>query len=392
MRILIFNSGSSSMKCQYFINELSVATLLIEEITNSKSSQCTLWYANNKISNRVYIGSYQKAIDEIISMLLHSGVLPSIASIDGIGHRVVHGGAEFSSPEKINSIVISKIEQLIPLAPLHNRANLDGIEIIYKSYPHIPQVAIFDTAFHKSIPYYAYLYALPYEMYENLGIRRYGFHGISHSYISKESARVLGRDIKDINIISLHLGSGASLCAIKGGESIDTSMGMTPLEGLIMGTRCGDIDPSITKYISTKRGLSIDEIDYIYNNDSGLKGICGYSDIREITSNIESKSDRKCKIALEMFAYRVKKYIGSYAVALGRVDAIVFTAGMGENSADIREMICEGLGGVLGIYIDKDKNSKSSLHINREDSEVDILVIPTNEELEMAREVSKYLY
>jgi acetate kinase len=229
-------------------------------------------------------------------------------------------------------------------------------------------------------------------MYENLGIRRYGFHGISHSYISKESARVLGRDIKDINIISLHLGSGASLCAIKGGESIDTSMGMTPLEGLIMGTRCGDIDPSITKYISTKRGLSIDEIDYIYNNDSGLKGICGYSDIREITSNIESKSDRKCKIALEMFAYRVKKYIGSYAVALGRVDAIVFTAGMGENSADIREMICEGLGGVLGIYIDKDKNSKSSLHINREDSEVDILVIPTNEELEMAREVSKYLY
>ena len=392
MRILIFNSGSSSMKCQYFINELSVATLLIEEITNSKSSQCTLWYANNKISNRVYIGSYQKAIDEIISMLLHSGVLPSIASIDGIGHRVVHGGAEFSSPEKINSIVISKIEQLIPLASLHNRANLDGIEIIYKSYPHIPQVAIFDTAFHKSIPYYAYLYALPYEMYENLGIRRYGFHGISHSYISKESARVLGRDIKDINIISLHLGSGASLCAIKGGESIDTSMGMTPLEGLIMGTRCGDIDPSITKYISTKRGLSIDEIDYIYNNDSGLKGICGYSDIREITSNIESKSDRKCKIALEMFAYRVKKYIGSYAVALGRVDAIVFTAGMGENSADIREMICEGLGGVLGIYIDKDKNSKSSLHINREDSEVDILVIPTNEELEMAREVSKYLY
>ena len=392
MRILIFNSGSSSMKCQYFINELSVATLLIEDITNSTFSQCTLWYANNKVSNRVYIGSYQKAIDEIISMLLHSGVLPSIASIDGIGHRVVHGGAEFSSPEKINSIVISKIEQLIPLASLHNRANLDGIEIIYKSYPHIPQVAIFDTAFHKSIPYYAYLYALPYEMYENLGIRRYGFHGISHSYISKESARVLGRDIKDINIISLHLGSGASLCAIKGGESIDTSMGMTPLEGLIMGTRCGDIDPSITKYISTKRGLSIDEIDYIYNNDSGLKGICGYSDIREITSNIESKSDRKCKIALEMFAYRVKKYIGSYAVALGRVDAIVFTAGMGENSADIREMICEGLGGVLGIYIDKDKNSKSSLHINREDSEVDILVIPTNEELEMAREVSKYLY
>jgi acetate kinase len=392
MRILIFNLGSSSIKCQYFISELSVASILIEDIKNDNSSICTLWYANEKVVNNIYIGSYKNAINETISMLMHSGVLPSIASIDGIGHRVVHGGVEFSKPTIITKRVIDMIESLIPLAPLHNRANLDGIKIIHKHYPHIPQVAIFDTAFHHTIPYYAYLYALPYEMYENLNIRRYGFHGTSHSYILKESVTFLDKRIEDINIISLHLGSGASVCAIKGGKSIDISMGMTPLEGLIMGTRCGDIDPSIGYYISKKRDLSIAEIDSIYNNQSGLEGICGKSDMREIIYEAIEKGDRLCNIALDMFVYRVKKYIGSYAVALGRVDAIVFTGGVGENSNIIREMICEGLGGILGLYIDRDKNIKQKVgSISDNISKIDILVIPTNEELEMAREVGNTL-
>jgi len=388
MRILIFNVGSSSIKCQYFISELSVASILIEDVKNINSSKCTLWYANEKVVNMVSIGNYKNAIMETISMLMHSGVLPSIASIDGIGHRVVHGGVEFSKPTIITKRVIETIESLIPLAPLHNEANLDGIKIIHKHYPHIPQVAIFDTAFHQTIPYYAYLYALPYEMYENLNIRRYGFHGTSHSYILKESMKFLDKRLEDINIISLHLGSGASVCAIKNGKSIDTSMGMTPLEGLIMGTRCGDIDPSIGYYLSKKRDMSIEDIDKKYNEESGLEGICGESNMENIIYNATQKGDRLCNIALDMFVYRVKKYIGSYAIALGRVDAIVFTGGMGENSYVIREMICEGLGGILGLYIDKDINSSINIgSIAMEDSNIDILIIPTNEELEMAREV-----
>ncbi len=391
-KILILNAGSSSIKCQYFIGELSVASILIEEIGDENGSDCTLWYANNRNTNRRFLGNHTEAINEIISMLMHSGVLPSIVDIDGIGHRVVHGGDSFIAPTKITDRVIKEIGNLIPLAPLHNKANLDGIKIMNKQYPHIPQVAIFDTSFHSTIPYYAYLYAIPYNMYEELSIRKYGFHGTSHSFVSKECAKLLNTNIEEINIISMHLGSGASICAIRGGESIDTSMGMTPLNGLIMGTRCGDIDPAIGLYISNKRGKTIEEINDIYNYQSGLKGICGQSDMREIIHNANTKGDRLCNIALDMYVYRIKQYIGSYAVSLGRVDAIIFTGGVGENSSIIREMICEGLGGLLGILIDKEKNNHiNNQLVHKNDSKVKICVIPTNEELSMARDISKLL-
>ncbi|SFV63065.1 Acetate kinase [hydrothermal vent metagenome] len=391
-KILIFNAGSSSIKCQYFIGELSVASILIEEIGSKKGTNCTLWYANSQDTHKIYISNYTEAINEIVSMLMHSGVLPSIVDIDGIGHRVVHGGVDFISPTIITNRVIKSLEKLIPLAPLHNKANIEGIKIMNKQYPNIRQVAIFDTAFHSKIPYYAYLYAIPYNLYEDFNIRKYGFHGISHSFVSKECANLLETKIENMNIISIHLGSGASISAIRGGYSIDTSMGMTPLDGLIMGTRCGEIDPAIGLYISTETGKTIEEINDIYNNDSGLKGICGESDMRDIINSANIKGDRLCNIALDMYIYRIKKFIGSYAVALGRLDAIIFTGGVGENSSVIREMVCEGLGSLLGIVIDNEKNSiKNQKIINKDNSKVKICVIPTNEELSMARDVSKLL-
>ncbi|MBL0721388.1 MAG: acetate/propionate family kinase [Sulfurovum sp.] len=344
-KILILNAGSSSVKCQYFIGDLSGASILIEEIGGTSKSKCTLWYANNIHITQRYIKNNTEAINEIISMLMHSGVLPSIVDIDGIGHRVVHGGDKLILPTIITNRVIKEIENLISLAPLHNKANLEGIEMMNVQYPNIPQVAIFDTAFHSTIPYYAYLYAIPYNMYEELQIRKYGFHGMSHSFVSKECAKLLDIEINQLNIISIHLGSGASICAIKGGESIDISMGMTPLDGLIMGSRCGDIDPAIGLYISHKMGKTIEEINDIYNYESGLKGICGESDMRTIIDNANIRGDRLCNIALDMYVYRIKQYIGSYAVSLGSVDAIIFTGGVGEHSPIIREMVCEGLGG-----------------------------------------------
>jgi len=391
-KILILNAGSSSIKCQYFIGELSVASVLIEEIGDENGSNCILWYANDKNENRRFLKNYTEAINQIIFMLMHSGVLPSIVDIDGIGHRVVHGGDSFNLPTRVTDKVIKKIENLIPLAPLHNRANLEGIKIMNNQYPHIPQFAIFDTAFHSTIPHYASLYAIPYNMYEDLHIRKYGFHGTSHSFVSKECAKLLETNIENINIISMHLGSGASICAIRGGKSIDTSMGMTPLDGLIMGTRCGDIDPAIGLYISNEKGKTIEEINDIYNHQSGLKGICGKSDMREIIHDAKIEGDRLSNLALNMYVYRIKQYIGSYTVALGRLDVLIFTGGVGENSSVIREMICEGLGELLGIFIDKDKNSDiKNKRIDTDNSRVKICVIPTNEELSMAKEVSNLL-
>lgn len=337
MKIGILNAGSSSLKFKLLDMPSGkvIKTQIIENIGEENSS----------------IKNHTQAFDSLNV---------DFSSLDAIGHRVVHGGENFSKATFINDEVIEAINDLIALAPLHNPANLEGIKISKLKTPFTPQIAVFDTAFHATMPKEAYLYALPYEMYEKYHIRRYGFHGTSHSYISKQAAVELDKNINEINLITLHLGNGASVCAIKNGKSIDTSMGFTPLEGLIMGSRSGDIDPAIVLYMQKELGFNVEKIDDILNKKSGLIGICNENDVRSI---VESKSE-KSKLALKMMIRRVQKYIGSYIALLGRVDALVFTGGIGENSSYIREEIL-----------------KSSMFQN-----IKILVIKTDEEFEIARE------
>jgi len=336
MKIAVINSGSSSLKFKLFDMETGdvLKTILVEHIGEK----------NSKIKN------HHDALESIdVDLNL----------VDAIGHRVVHGGEEFKKSILIEERVIKTIQELIPLAPLHNPANLEGILVAINKAPSVPQIAVFDTAFHSIMPPEAYLYAIPYEMYEKHKIRRYGFHGTSHSYVLKQTAIKLQKDARELNIITLHLGNGASICAIENGISIDTSMGFTPLEGLIMGSRSGDIDPAIIFYMQRELGLSVDEVDSMLNKKSGLLGICGNNDVRAI---IET-NDEKSKLALDMMIRRIKKYIGSYMALLGRVDAIVFTGGIGENSSYIRDRVLENV---------------------RHESK--ILVIKTDEELEIAME------
>jgi acetate kinase len=303
---------------------------------------------------------------------------------------VVHGGEDFKRPVLIDDNVLQAIKNNAPLAPLHNPANLVGIEVARALFPGIPQVAVFDTAFHQTIPPKAFHYGVPYDLYKTHRIRRYGFHGSSHSYVAKEAAKYLGKPLDELNLITIHLGNGASITAIEKGKSVDTSMGMTPLEGLVMGTRCGDIDPAIYFYLSEYFSMSVSEIESLLNKQSGLKGLCGTNDMREILQNSE-KGDPLAKLALDIYAYRIKKYVGAYYAVLGRVDAIVFTAGIGENAPEIRKMALAGLER-LGIIISDDKNeSKENLEIQSDLSQVKILVIPTNEELEIALQTKEVI-
>ncbi len=343
MKIAVINSGSSSIKFKIFDmdSESIIVDILVEEIKN-----------------------HHKALEDIISELEYQKI--DFNSLDMIGHRVVHGGEEFSKGAIITPLVTDKIRELVPLAPLHNMANLDGILVCQKKAPHIKQIAVFDTAFHASMPREAFLYALPYEMYDTYKIRRYGFHGTSHSYLLKECALRLDKEVSKLNIITLHLGNGASICAIENGQSIDTSMGFTPLEGLVMGSRSGDIDPSIVLHLQRNIGFSIDEVDNLLNTSSGLRGICNHSDVREI---VDSDND-KDKLALSMMIRRIRKYIGAYMTLLESIDAIVFSGGIGENSAYIREKVME----------------------NDLACGVPILVIKTDEELEIARECKKSFF
>ncbi len=361
MKIAVINSGSSSIKFKLFDMEFEtvLASVLVEKI-GEFSSNTILKYDNKTVEITSIIKNHHDALENIINLLSKKDILDSFLSLDVIGHRVVHGGEEFKEPTLIDEHVIKEIEKLSALAPLHNPANLDGILVARKKAPFVKQVAVFDTAFHATMPKVAYMYALPYEMYDKHKVRRYGFHGTSHSYVLKQSAKELKKDINRLNIITLHLGNGASVCAIENGKSIDTSMGFTPLEGLVMGTRSGDIDPAIVIYMQRELNLSVDEVDDLLNKKSGLLGICSDNDVRSI---IESK-DEKSKLALDMMIRRIQKYIGSYMVLLQRVDAIVFTGGIGENSKYIRDKI---------MYNDILKGIKT-------------LVIKTNEELEIARE------
>jgi len=287
----------------------------------------------------------------------------------------------------IDDRVIETIRKLAPLAPLHNPANLLCIEVTMARMPDVPQVAVFDTAFHQTIPPHAYRYGVPEKWYASHGIRRYGFHGTSHAYVAKQAARQLGRPLPELNFIILHLGNGASAAAVKNGRSVDTSMGLTPLEGLVMGTRGGDIDPGALVYLARQCGMSVDEINAALNGESGLEGLCGVSDMRDVLKR-EAAGDERARLALDVYAYRLRKYIGAYMAALGRVDAIVFTAGVGENSPDIRERACEGLG-ALGVQLDEDRNRSNATGaraIHREGASIALLVVPTNEELEIAEQ------
>ncbi|MDX1808192.1 MAG: acetate kinase [Sulfurospirillaceae bacterium] len=398
MKILVLNSGSSSIKFQLFemLQNKSLATGIVEQIGESTAHAeikfKDLSGKDIEIQEDRVIANHKEGLDVVNSLLIMTELIDSLSSLDGIGHRVVHGGVNLSKPVIIDEYVISEIKRLIPLAPLHNPAHLDGIISALEHCPKVPQVAVFDTAFHSTIPQHAYMYALPYEVYIENRVRRYGFHGTSHHYVAKEAAKFLNIDYDKLNAITLHLGNGASMSAIKNGKSVDTTMGLTPLEGLIMGTRCGDIDPAILPYLSRMKDMSIGELDNMLNKESGLKGICGNNDMRTVGEMAES-GDERAKLALDMFNYRIKKYIGSYSAVLGRVDCLIFTGGIGENDIDVRKNSCSDLEN-MGISIDETLNNqraKKAIEISAKDSKVKVLAIPTNEELEIALQVKSLI-
>ncbi len=398
MKILVLNAGSSSLKFQLFgLPDLRVlASGLIEQIGDEQSPARLILFddagSEQTLKRTTAVAEHRKAIMVMADLLRESGAMTDINELAGIGHRVVHGGEAFHEPVLIDESVLAAVEELIPLAPLHNPANLTGIRVAMEHADTVPQVAVFDTAFHQTIPDYGYLYALPYTLYEEQKVRRYGFHGTSHGYVAGQAAHYLSKPLAGLNIISLHLGNGASAAAVQGGNCIDTSMGLTPLEGLIMGTRSGDLDPAILFYLARETGMDMDDLDTLLNKQSGLKGICGENDMRTITELAE-QGDQQARLALTMFCYRLKKYIGAYIAALGGVDCIVFTGGIGENSAIVRQMSCQGLER-LGIILDTEKNAQrhnETFEIQATDSMVSILVVPTDEELAIATQTMQVI-
>lgn len=394
MKVLVLNAGSSSIKYQIFNmdTEVVLTTGLLEQIGESTSRLKYKWLenGNGEMQEAVQEGrvaNHNEGLKLILDLTLKLGVIKDLHELSGIGHRVVHGGEAFWKPTLINDKVAEVIREMIALAPLHNPANLMGIEVSRQLCPSVPQVAVFDTAFHQTMPPVAYHYALPYEYYKNLKVRRYGFHGTSHRYVSKQCAKYLKKPLAECNFITIHIGNGGSMTAIRGGKSVDTTMGMTPLEGLVMGTRSGDIDPAIPFYLARTLGKPFDEIETILNKQSGLKGISGANDMREI-ERLAAGGNMNAKLAIDMFCYRIKKYIGAYYAVLGTVDAIIFTGGIGENAVETREQICSGLE-ALGIVMDAAKNSAPSRamrEVSAATSRVKIMVIPTNEELEIAEQ------
>ena len=399
MNILVINTGSSSIKYQLFNmdSETVLVTGLAEKLGEESSILTHTPAEGGKGKFKVEkdrIADHAQGLSRIVELLIDReyGVIQDKSEIAAVGHRVVHGGEDFQSSTIIDEAVIRAVKDNIPLAPLHNPPNLKGIEVARKIFPDAPQVAVFDTAFHQTLPPKAYLYAVPHGLYWKNRIRRYGFHGTSHAYVSHEAAEFMGKKPEDVNLITIHLGNGASMTAVREGRSVDTSMGLTPLEGLVMGTRSGDIDPALPFFLAKNLNMSLDDIDRLLNKESGVKGLCGMNDMREVEDSAMA-GDKKAGTALDVYAYRIKKYIGAYYAALGRVDALVFTAGIGENSPLIRGMCCEGLE-ELGIELDKGKNeerSKANRDISTADSRVKILVIPTNEEKRIARETKRIL-
>jgi acetate kinase len=389
----VVNCGSSSIKLEVFsVPELgSIAEALLERIG---TPDCRLRQRrvgdDGSVGEQVHsrpVADHRAGFGFILEVNARDRAIRDEGELAVIAHRVVHGGDRFASPALIDDDVVAAIRDLIPLAPLHNPSNLLGIEEARRRFPHVPHVAVFDTAFHQTLPSHAYRYAVPRDLYERYQVRRYGFHGSSHAYVAKEAARYLGRAPETVNLVTLHLGNGASAAAIAAGRSVDTSMGLTPLEGLVMGTRCGDLDPALHFYLLRQTGMAPAELEKLLNSGSGLKGLCGVADMREIQGRAAA-GDGEAALALEIFCYRVKKYLGAYAAALGHVDAVVFTGGIGENSAVVRGKVCAGLEN-LGVALDETRNAAAvgaPALISREGSAVAILVVPTDEELEIARQ------
>ncbi len=397
MKILIVNAGSSSLKYQLIDmdNEQTLASGLVERIGNPGDGQIKQKVNGETVyqEQKIDIKDHVVACHLMLAALTNEnyGVVKSMDEIGAVGHRVLHGGSKFSESVIIDQAVMDAIEENIPLGPLHNPANLMGIRACQEVLPGTPMVAVFDTAFHQTMPPKAYLYGVPYEYYERLKVRRYGFHGTSHRYVSKHAAEFLGKKPEELRIITCHLGNGSSMCAVDHGKCVDTSMGITPLEGVIMGTRCGSMDPAVVQFICNNDHLTVDEMLNICNKKSGLLGISGVSNDMRYVEDAAKAGNERAALAREMLAYGIQKYIGSYAAAMNGVDAIVFTAGVGENDRELRSMVMKNLT-FLGAKIDEEKNAAvrpghaKDTDISAADSQVRILVIPTNEEIAIARD------
>ncbi len=400
MKILVINSGSSSIKFQLLdmVDESVLASGLVERIGETEGLvKCTFRPGGEDelvVKKTTTVPDHKSGMQIAVELLSdpRQGVIVNRSDIYAVGHRVVHGGEDFHKPTLISGDVLAAIEKNIPLAPLHNPANLDGIRVAQELFAGVPQVAIFDTAFHQTIPPHAYHYAIPYELYEQQRVRRYGFHGTSHKFVASECAGLMGKPLAELNLISIHLGNGCSMTAIKNGESVDTTLGLTPLEGLVMGTRSGDVDPAIHAFLARNCNMDIDAINEMLNKESGLKGLCGLNDMRDIHDAIAS-GNKRAKLALDVQTYRNKKYVGAFMAVLGRVDAIIFTAGIGENDEVVREMTLRGLE-PFGIAMDLEVNNqriKKPTLLSTPESRVQIWGIPTNEELAIAREAKAVL-
>lgn len=391
MKIFVVNCGSSSIKYQLIdmADESVIAKGLVERIGIEGSVLTHTPAGKNKVRLESAIPNHVDGIKKVLAALVdpNYGVIKSMDEIGAVGHRVVHGGEIFNQSVVITDEVLKQIEALSDMAPLHQPANLAGIRACQEVMPGTPQVAVFDTAFHQTMPPVAYMFGVKYEEYKEYGIRKYGFHGTSHKYVSGVAAAMLGKDIKDTKIITCHLGNGSSITAVDGGKSVDTSMGFTPLDGVLMGTRTGSIDPAVVPVLMKKKGLDADGVDKYMNKECGVLGVSGVSsDFRDL-EDAAAKGNERAKLALDMFCYQVKRYIGAYAAAMGGVDAIVFTAGVGENDIHTRQQVCEGLE-FLGVKLDADRNNVrgKATEISAADSKVKVFLIPTNEELAIAQD------
>ncbi len=390
MKVLVINAGSSSVKYRlYQMPRAKVISMGFVERIGEKDSELSHSYQDRVHTQPANVENVAEAMELVFRTLVSEdvGVLEQLSEIGAVGHRVVHGGEEFTGSVVIDENVIASIEKFSDLAPLHNPPNLEGILAVLRHLPDTTQVACFDTAFHATIPKVAYMYALPYELYKKYGIRRYGFHGISHRYVARRAAQLMGRGKYDINAITCHLGNGSSLTAVKNGHSVDTSMGLTPLEGVPMGTRSGDLDPAILFFLEEK-GYDVKALNDLCNKQSGMLGLSGLSnDMRDIEGAVQ-KGDERAELAIDVFCYRIKKYMGAYAAVLDTVDAVVFTGGIGENSVLMREKICDAVS-QIGLQLDRRANKAAigtEAEINTRDSDVKVLVIPTNEQVAIAND------
>ena len=392
-RVLVLNSGSSSVKYSLLDPDSGAheASGLAERI-GEEASRLTHRGPRGESTDEPPMPDHEAALRAVLDAFDTYGPGLADSGLVAVGHRVVHGGDRFADPVLVDDDVVAAVRELVPLAPLHNPANLEGLEVARRVFPDLPQVAVFDTAFHQSLPPAAYTYAVPRAWARDHGVRRYGFHGTSHAYVSREAARFLGLDPADARVVVLHLGNGASACAVSGGRSVETSMGLTPLEGLVMGTRSGDVDPALVPHLGRVAGMQVDDLDRALNKESGMVGLAGANDLREV-HRLARAGDGDAALALEVYCHRIRKYVGAYYAVLGRVDAVVFTAGVGENDAWVRAHTLAGLER-LGIEVDPARNEASGSGVRRispDGAEVAVLVVPTDEELEIAREAVELL-